>query len=99
MTTKACAIVALAKLRNRPTSRYSPAALDEELVDAVLDAIRTPSEAMLVSGLVALVKEIEKLGMPDADKQRLMQIGAQMRTSTEVEKCWRAIIDTIKDNK
>ena len=40
MITKARAIAALAKLRNRPTSRYSPAALDEELVDAVLDAIR-----------------------------------------------------------
>ena len=52
---------------------------------------REPNEEMLVSGLVALVKEIEKLGMPDDKKQRLMQIGAQMRTSTEVEKCWQAM--------
>ena len=46
MTTKARAIAALAKLRNRPTSRYSPAALDEELVDAVLGEMLEPSEGM-----------------------------------------------------
>ena len=42
MTTKERAIAAVAALRDRPHNRYLPPALNEELVDAVLDAIRTP---------------------------------------------------------
>ena len=45
MNTKERAIAALAKLRNRRVTRYSPDAMDEERGGAVRDAQREPSAA------------------------------------------------------
>ena len=52
MTTKERAIAAVAALRDRPHNRYLPPALNEELVDAVLDAIREPSDEAVEATLL-----------------------------------------------
>ena len=62
MTTKERAIAAVAALRDRPHNRYLPPALNEELVDAVLDAIREPSERDAILWAVR-----RKLNIPTSD--------------------------------
>lgn len=79
--------------------------LAEELARAAIEAMREPSEAMNVGGLIGLVTEIERMNGPRepvvdgqelTDEQvanRYMNLGAIMRSSNEVEACWQAMID------
>ena len=53
MNTKERAIAAVAALRDRYVSHHAPPALNEELVDAVLEAIRDPGDGVKIDVLMS----------------------------------------------
>jgi hypothetical protein len=96
-------------IKRFPASKGEDAALREVVSEmrarAAIEAMRDPTEEMNVGGLIGLVTEIDRMNSPRepvvggqelTDEQaanRYMNLGAIMRSSNEVEACWKAMID------
>ena len=86
---------------HQPASHREPYLADAR---SAMQAQSTPTDAMIVDGLIALVKRIDEMQGPtlqvkdgqllsdEEAARRYMNLGARIRSGSEVEACWRAMI-------